>query len=72
MTVLRSASGTRIDCDSCDDYVAASALAIETLRRATGYLSHDDRDYCPACWAHHKASRGDAERRGRDSNPRSA
>jgi hypothetical protein len=69
MTVIRSASGTRIDCDSCDEYVSTPALAIETLRRATGYLSHDDRDYCPACWAQHL---GDGERRGRDSNPRSA
>ena len=57
MTVIRSVSGTRIDCDSCDDYATAPALSIEILRRATGYVRDDGRDFCQACWAQHTASR---------------
>ncbi len=55
MTVLRSASGVRIDCDECAHHAAASALAIEQLRRATGYVSDRGADYCPACWYEHTA-----------------
>jgi hypothetical protein len=56
MTVLRSASGARIDCDECPHHVAAPALSLDQLRSATGYVSHDDRDYCPSCWYQHTAS----------------
>ena len=60
MTVIRSASGTRIDCDECDDYAAAPSLSIEILRSATGYVKHRDRDYCPSCWNRNPARRFDA------------
>ena len=60
MTVIRSAAGTRIDCDECDDYVAAPSLSSEILRRATGYVRHDDRDYCPSCWKRDPARRFNA------------
>jgi hypothetical protein len=37
MTVLRRASGSRIDCvDECEHHVAAPSLSIETLRREAG------------------------------------
>lgn len=64
MTVLRSASGSRIDCDECEHHVAASSLSIETLRRATGYVHSRGRDFCPSCWYQHAASR-----LGTSSNP---
>jgi hypothetical protein len=57
MTVLRSASGSRIDCDDCTHHVAASRLSIEDVRRATGYVNHDGRDLCPSCWYEHTSSR---------------
>jgi hypothetical protein len=57
MTVLRSASGVRIDCDECAHHAAASALAIEQLRRAAGYVSDRGRDFCPSCWYEHTAPR---------------
>jgi hypothetical protein len=57
MTVLRSASGSRIDCDECAHHAAAPSLSIDALRRATGYVSHDGRDFCPSCWYRHTASR---------------
>jgi hypothetical protein len=59
MTVLRSASGSRIDCDECPHHAAAASLSIEALRRATGYVSHDGRDYCPSCWYEQAGSRFD-------------
>ena len=57
MTVIRSASGGRIDCDECAHHATAPALSIEQLRRATGYVSHRGRDYCPSCWYEHTAYR---------------
>ena len=49
MTVVRSASGVRVDCDGCGDHAASPGLSIEVLRRATGYVQHEDRDWCPDC-----------------------
>jgi hypothetical protein len=73
MTVIRSASGTRIDCDSCDDYAAAPALSIEILQRATGYVRDDGRDFCPACWAQYTTSRlGPASGAPTDDRPAAA
>ena len=57
MTVLCSASGSRIDCDECAHHVAAPSLSMDVLRRATGYVSHDGRDFCPSCWYEHTSSR---------------
>jgi len=56
MTVLRSASGSRIDCDECSHHTAAASLSPEVLRSMTGYVHHDDRDLCPGCWYRHTAS----------------
>jgi hypothetical protein len=56
VALIQSASGTRIDCDTCEDYAAAPSLSVEVLRRATGYVSHDGRDFCPECWARHTAT----------------
>jgi hypothetical protein len=60
MTVLGSASGSRIDCDECAHHVAAPSVSIEALRRATGYVTHQGRDFCPSCWCEHKAWRSGA------------
>jgi hypothetical protein len=57
MTVLRSASGARIDCDECAHHVVAPTLSIEALRFATGYVSDRGRDFCPSCWYERAASR---------------
>jgi hypothetical protein len=57
MTVLRSASGSRIDCDECPHHAAAASLSIEALRRAMGYVNRDGRDLCPSCWCEYTASR---------------
>jgi hypothetical protein len=57
MTVIQSASGSRIDCDHCAHHCAAPSRSIEALRRMTGYIHHGGRDYCPACWYAHTASR---------------
>jgi hypothetical protein len=57
MSVVSSASGCRIDCDECGHHASASALSPQALRSTTGYVSHDDRDYCPSCWYRHTASR---------------
>lgn len=57
MTVLRSASGSRIDCDECVHHVVAPTLSIEALRCATGYVSDRGRDFCPSCWYERTASR---------------
>jgi hypothetical protein len=50
MTVVRSASGTRIDCDECPEYTAAPSLSLDILRRATGFVSDGSRDFCPSCY----------------------
>ena len=60
MALIQSASGTRIDCDACEDYAAAPSLSVELLRRATGYVSHRGRDFCAACWQQYTASRFEA------------
>ena len=57
MTVLRSASGSRIDCDCCPHHTAAASLSLEVLRTTTGYVRHGGRDFCPSCWYRHTASR---------------
>ena len=49
MTVLASASGTRIDCDRCGSHTASPDLAVAVLRHATGFVRHDDQDLCPDC-----------------------
>ena len=51
MTVIRSASGTRIDCDECREHTGMPAPSVEALRRATGYVRHRGRDLCPSCWS---------------------
>ena len=73
MTVIRSASGVRIDCDGCGEYTASPGFSIEVLRRATGYVHHGDRDWCPDCCKERAASRFRASepRRG-DSGPAAA
>jgi hypothetical protein len=57
MTMLQSASGTRVDCDECAHHAVVPSVRVEVLRRTTGYVSHDGRDFCPACWYRHTASR---------------
>jgi hypothetical protein len=57
VTVVASASGTRIDCDNCGEHVASHDLALPQLRRATGYVRINGRDYCPQC------TRGVSQRR---------
>jgi hypothetical protein len=49
MTVLASASGTRIDCDACGEHIASPDLRLYQLRSATGFVLIDGRDYCPFC-----------------------
>jgi hypothetical protein len=56
VALIQSASGTRIDCDTCEDYAAAPSLGVEVLRRATGYVAHEGRDFCPECWERHTAA----------------
>ena len=68
MTVIGSASGVRIDCDGCREYAASPGLAIEVLRRATGFVQHGNRDWCPDCWRERAASRFRASEPRRDDN----
>ena len=49
MTIVRSASGIRIDCDRCEHHTGARALSVDELRYATGYVSHRGHDLCPSC-----------------------
>ena len=73
MTVIRSASGSRIDCDECAHHTAAPSLSIEDLRRTTGYVSHRGRDFCPSCWYEHTALRfGTSSGPPTPDDPRSA
>jgi len=51
MTIVRSASGIRIDCDRCEEHAGAPSRSVEALRRATGYVTHGGHDLCPTCWA---------------------
>ena len=65
MALIQSASGTRIDCDLCDDYAAAPSLSVEVLRRATGYVSTRPRLLFHVLGAVH-----DVEVRGRNARAR--
>ena len=49
MTIIRSASGIRIDCDHCEHHTGARAVSVDELRDATGYTSLSDHDLCPSC-----------------------
>jgi hypothetical protein len=49
VTVLASASGTRIDCDRCGWHVASPDLSVALLRRAAGFVSRSGEDLCPDC-----------------------
>ena len=49
MTVLASASGTRIDCDRCGWHAASPDLAVALLRRAAGFVRRDGEDLCSDC-----------------------
>jgi hypothetical protein len=51
VTVVASASGTRIDCDRCGSHAASPDLAVAVLRNATGFVRRDDQDLCPDCYA---------------------
>jgi hypothetical protein len=48
-TILRSASGTRVDCDRCGIHAASPDLSLEQLQRATGYVHVQGADLCPDC-----------------------
>ena len=50
MTVVRSASGTRIDCDACGEHTASSSWSADDLRERTSFVVHEGRDWCPDCW----------------------
>jgi hypothetical protein len=49
VTVLASASGTRIDCDRCGWHVASPDLSVALLRRAAGFTRWRDEDLCSEC-----------------------
>jgi hypothetical protein len=49
VTVISSASGTRIDCDGCGDHVMTTHNSTAALRLATGYALVDGHDFCPRC-----------------------
>jgi hypothetical protein len=49
MSVLASASGVRIDCDRCRDHAFSPHLSLARLRRATGFVRANGRDFCPRC-----------------------
>jgi hypothetical protein len=51
VTVVASASGTRIDCDTCGQHTSSPNLTPDQLRRATGYTDVNGRDICPDCAA---------------------
>jgi hypothetical protein len=72
VALIQSASGTRIDCDTCEDYAAAPSLSVEVLRRATGYVSHGGRDFCSTCWERYTLSRFAAEREETGGGPSAA
>ena len=72
MTVLRSASGTRIECDRCSDHAASTSLSPDQLRRESGYVRHHDRDWCPTCWNAHGSTEASMRRPPRDDGPAAA
>jgi hypothetical protein len=51
MTVISSASGTRIDCDACGEHAATPAWSAPALRLEAGFVRHEGRDWCPGCWS---------------------
>src|SRR3954451_21717989 len=69
VTVVASASGTRIDCDRCGEHTSSPDLTRDQLRRATGYTCVDGRDLCPDCAASDTTPRDD---RGAPHNRRSS
>jgi len=50
MTLVRSASGTRIDCDRCGGHTASSTWSADDLRSSARFVLHEGRDWCPDCW----------------------
>ena len=50
MTVLASASGTRIDCDACGAHTQSTTLGADVLRERAGFVLHAGRDWCADCW----------------------
>ena len=57
MTVIASAAGARIDCDTCGHHATALASAPHALRLETGFVLHGGRDWCPRCWNRHTETR---------------
>jgi hypothetical protein len=57
MTVVASAAGARIDCDTCGRHATTPAYAPHTLRHETGFVFHGGRDWCPDCWSRHTEAR---------------
>lgn len=51
MTVVRSASGTRIDCDECGEHTASTSWSADDLRERASFVEHEGRDWCPDCWS---------------------
>ena len=51
MTVIRSASGMRIDCDTCGTHTASSNWSDQDLRDQARFVRHAERDWCGDCWA---------------------
>jgi hypothetical protein len=49
VTVLASASGTRIDCDRCGWHAASPDLSVTLLRRDSGFVQRDGADLCSDC-----------------------
>jgi hypothetical protein len=49
VSIVASSSGVRIDCDACRDYASSPDLALQRLRRATGFIRVNGRDLCPTC-----------------------
>ena len=49
VTIVRSVSGTRVDCDRCGTHAASPDLSLEQLRRATAYVHVQGTDLCPDC-----------------------
>jgi hypothetical protein len=50
VTVVRSASGTRIDCDECGEHTASTTWSADDLRARARFVVHEGRDWCPGCW----------------------
>jgi hypothetical protein len=59
VTVVRSASGTRIDCDACGEHAASTTWSAEDLRSRASFVAHEGRDWCPDCWGARDQHDGD-------------